>query len=293
MAGASRAREALVGEEGVLFAAPDVDELAALLAAGGVEHRLVGPDEQRELLPVLAPPEERALFDVRGGSIRVRETIAFLAREVADRLVRAEVLATHPDGDGARLLTSDGLWRCDRVVVCAGIRPPSLRLLSASSCRSRPACTRASPSRCAASTADSPAGSTARAATAPPSTRARSGRSAGSPSAWRPTTSTRVRISASSSSASAATSRRPCPGSPSADRAAAVLADPASVARGCFRPLAGRAGPLLRREQPLQVRARAGALGRAGGAVRPDPSGAQASAVTGRLTAAASSWFAW
>jgi sarcosine oxidase len=55
-----RAATPLVGDEGVLFAGPGVRESAELLTSASVEHRLVGEEEQRELLPALSPPTPAA-----------------------------------------------------------------------------------------------------------------------------------------------------------------------------------------------------------------------------------------
>ena len=121
-----RAGIPLVGDEGVLFAGPGAHEGAGLLAAAGVEHRLVGEEEQRELLPALAPPAPEALFEAAGGAIRVRPTIELLAASLGKRLHREEVIALRPEGDGVTLFTPEGLWRCDRVLVCAGARTHEL-----------------------------------------------------------------------------------------------------------------------------------------------------------------------
>jgi sarcosine oxidase len=121
-----RAATPLVGDEGVLFAGPGAEEAAGLLASAGVEHRLVGEEEQRELLPALVPPTADALFEVTGGAIRVRPTIELLSSGLGMRLVREEVLALRPEGDGVTLFTPVGLWRCDRVLVCAGARTQEL-----------------------------------------------------------------------------------------------------------------------------------------------------------------------
>jgi sarcosine oxidase len=121
-----RASEPLVGDEGVLYAGPDGREAGRLLADAGVEHRFVSEDEQRELLPLLAPPTDDALYDVRGGALRVRPSVRALVSRLGDRLVREEVLAVHKTDEGARLLTPEGIWRCERVVVCAGVRTREL-----------------------------------------------------------------------------------------------------------------------------------------------------------------------
>ncbi|HKP09433.1 MAG TPA: FAD-dependent oxidoreductase [Gaiella sp.] len=118
-----RAGEPLVGNEGVLFASPDAEELAALLAEAGVEHRVVDEHEQRRLLPVLEPPGGAALYDVRGGAIRAGEAIAALVAGLGERLVREEVVAVDRDG---LLETAFGSRRFDRVLVCAGARTPEL-----------------------------------------------------------------------------------------------------------------------------------------------------------------------
>jgi sarcosine oxidase len=117
------AGEPLVGDEGVLFAAPEADEIAALLAGASVEHRLVDEKEQRELLPVLAPPGGPALYDVRGGAIHVRETISALLARLGDRLVREQVLSLDREG---RIETASGPRRFERVLVCAGAQTPEL-----------------------------------------------------------------------------------------------------------------------------------------------------------------------
>jgi sarcosine oxidase len=97
--------------------------MAALLAQAGVEHGLVDEDEQRRLLPILEPPGGPALYDVRGGAIRVRKSVAALVDGLGERLVREEVLAVDRDG---LVETTGGSARFDRVVVCAGARTPEL-----------------------------------------------------------------------------------------------------------------------------------------------------------------------
>ena len=115
--------EPLIGDEGVLFASRDADELASMLAEAGVDHRIVDEEEQRRLLPILSPPGGPALYDVRGGAIRVRETIAALVKRLGDRLVREEVLAIDREG---RVETALGARRFGRVLVCAGARTAEL-----------------------------------------------------------------------------------------------------------------------------------------------------------------------
>ncbi|HUC34597.1 MAG TPA: FAD-dependent oxidoreductase [Gaiellaceae bacterium] len=117
------AGSALIGEEGVLFASPDAEAIAELFAAAGVDHRLVDEDEQRRLLPILAPPGGPTLYDVRGGAIRVREAVAALVERLGKRLVLEEVLTVDSDGG---VETASGSSRFDRVLICAGARTPRL-----------------------------------------------------------------------------------------------------------------------------------------------------------------------
>jgi glycine/D-amino acid oxidase-like deaminating enzyme len=117
------AGEPLIGDEGVLFASPEAEDLAVLLADGGIEHRFVDEEEQRRLLPVLRPPGGQALYDVRGGAIRGRETVAALVMRLGDRLVREEVLSVDREGT---VETASGSRRFERVLVCAGARTPEL-----------------------------------------------------------------------------------------------------------------------------------------------------------------------
>jgi sarcosine oxidase len=125
-----RAATPLVGDEGVLFAGPGARESAELLTSASVEHRLVGEEEQRELLPALSPPTPAVLFEAGGGAIRVRPTIELLVSSLGKRLVREEVIAVRLEGDGVTLFTPEGIWRCGRVLVCAGARTHELAMSS-------------------------------------------------------------------------------------------------------------------------------------------------------------------
>jgi sarcosine oxidase len=113
----ARAGMALIDPEGVLFASSEAEELGTVLAEAGVEHRLVDEEQQRRLLPILAPPGGPALLDVHGGAIRVRESVAALVSRLGKRLVREEVLAVDPEGG---METASGPWRFQRILLCAG-----------------------------------------------------------------------------------------------------------------------------------------------------------------------------
>src|SRR5436190_9221065 len=61
-----RAGVPLVGPEGVLFASPELESVAGLFRDAGVEHRIVDEEEQRRLLPILAPPGGRRCWTSTG-----------------------------------------------------------------------------------------------------------------------------------------------------------------------------------------------------------------------------------
>ena len=110
----------LLGRQGVLSCGPHIDERAAAFEAAGVPARFVDRDEQVGALQVIEPPEDRAVLDERGGYIDVRATVDRLAAALAGRLVAARVFSVTPDGDGAALHTSEGLWSAGRAIVCPG-----------------------------------------------------------------------------------------------------------------------------------------------------------------------------
>ena len=104
----------------MLICGPHIDERAAAFEAAGVPARFVDRDEQIGALPVIEPPEDRALLDELGGYIDVRATIDGLAATLAGQLVAARVFSVSPDGDGVALHTSEGLWSAERAIVCPG-----------------------------------------------------------------------------------------------------------------------------------------------------------------------------
>jgi sarcosine oxidase len=117
------AGQPLVGDEGVLFASPDAEEVAALFAEAGVEHRFVDEEEQRSLLPILQPPGGPVLYDVRGGAISVPQTVSALVERLGDRLVREKVVAVDREGG---VETASGRRGFDRVLISAGAQTPEL-----------------------------------------------------------------------------------------------------------------------------------------------------------------------
>ena len=120
----------VIGDEGALLVGP-AEVLAAharRFGVAGVERRIITADEVAEILPLSAPIPAGGLLDVRGGAMRVRETVDGLAAALEDDLVIAEVSGLHPDRTGAGLTveTTEGVWSARRALVCAGAATPRL-----------------------------------------------------------------------------------------------------------------------------------------------------------------------
>ncbi len=121
-----RAGVQLIGREGLLVGAPDPEAARADLERHGVEARLVRGREQAEVLPVFATIEAPVLFEPQAGAIRTRPAVEALSGWIRPHLVRSEVLGIHEGGLRVVLQTSEGLWRCDRVLICAGVSTPEI-----------------------------------------------------------------------------------------------------------------------------------------------------------------------
>jgi sarcosine oxidase len=109
-----RAGEALVGEEGALRLGGDVEADAARLRAAGVGAAVLETAGDRQ--PALAPLAGPLLWDPRAGAIRARRAIAWLRRELGDRIRSTAVASVAP----GRAETAAGPVRCGHVVVAAG-----------------------------------------------------------------------------------------------------------------------------------------------------------------------------
>ena len=121
-----RAGRRLVGDEGALLVDEDPEGMRARLAEAGLRAEVVGREAQRAALPALGPGAGCAVWDPGGGAIRTARAVAALAGALGDRLMSAEVVGLHPDGGGVVVQTTEGVWRADRVLVCAGARTPEL-----------------------------------------------------------------------------------------------------------------------------------------------------------------------
>ena len=95
----ARAGEPLVGEEGALRLGGDVAADAERLRAAGVAAEAL--ERAGDRLSALAPDAGPLLWDPRGGAIRAAATIAWLGRELDDRVIRADVREIDTSRPGA------------------------------------------------------------------------------------------------------------------------------------------------------------------------------------------------
>lgn len=112
----------LVSGDGAVFVIDDAAErLATIESVGGIDARLIGPEEIAERMPLSAPREGLALLDADGGSIRAAGTVAALVERLGDGLVGEDVLALRPRPEGTvDLFTGGRRVEHGAVVVCAG-----------------------------------------------------------------------------------------------------------------------------------------------------------------------------
>ena len=122
----SRASTELLGREGVLRFGDDVDSAMVRLREAGVAVELLSAAEQAEVLPGLASPAEKALFESSAGAIRVQRAIELLLGWLGRRVLLAEVFGVERLRSGLRLRTSGGSCDCERLVICAGTGTPAL-----------------------------------------------------------------------------------------------------------------------------------------------------------------------
>jgi sarcosine oxidase len=113
--------ELVSGDGAVFFGAAAAERLASIEAVGGIDARLIGPDEIAERMPLLIRREEHALFDADGGAIRAAGAVAALAGALGESFVGEEVVALRPRGEGTiELFTGGRRVEHGAAIVCAG-----------------------------------------------------------------------------------------------------------------------------------------------------------------------------
>ena len=110
----------LVGDEGALVAAPDLEAHARRFDEAGVEYAELDREGQRRTLPAATALGESALFDRRGGAIRAAAAVDGLSGLLGEAIAPAEVLGLVPERRGVEVHASEGIWRARSALLCAG-----------------------------------------------------------------------------------------------------------------------------------------------------------------------------
>lgn len=112
----------LIGDEGLLVTgAAIVDRWHTASREAGAPVRPVTPADAEAMLPIARLPTGPVLLDPTGGATRIRRAVELLRERLATRTHLAEVHAIEPLSDGCLVRTGGGEWRCDEVVLTAGI----------------------------------------------------------------------------------------------------------------------------------------------------------------------------
>ncbi len=116
----------LIDDRGALVVGAGVEPMRRNLELAGLDWSILDPAQARDRAGVRLEPGEPALWDPAGGNICVGAIMSYLAGATeADRTVtRLEVVDRR--GDGFDLMTPDGIWSTDHLVVCAGAGTPAL-----------------------------------------------------------------------------------------------------------------------------------------------------------------------
>jgi sarcosine oxidase len=120
----------LIGDHGCVVAGDGVPEMRRNLVAAGLAGEGLDLRRARELAGIVpvGAGDAPLLFDPAGGNICAGAIVSYLAEQTAGIRSLARVEAIERRGGGFDLLTAEGIWPTDHVVVCAGEGTPSLAL---------------------------------------------------------------------------------------------------------------------------------------------------------------------
>jgi sarcosine oxidase len=119
--------ELVSGDGAMFFGAGAARRLELIEAVGGIDARLIEPDEIAARMPLLAPRDEPALFDADGGAIRAAGAVAALAGALRESFVGEEAVALYPRPEGTvELFTGGRRVEHGTAVVCAGTSTAAL-----------------------------------------------------------------------------------------------------------------------------------------------------------------------
>jgi sarcosine oxidase len=117
-----RFRRRLVGDEGLILTGDDtVAGWAKAMADAGARYAVIDIKEANERIPVARLAGSAALLDPAAGPTRARRTVECLLAVCGGALCRDEVLEVTYDSNGCSVATAAGIWRCDEVIIAAGV----------------------------------------------------------------------------------------------------------------------------------------------------------------------------
>ncbi|MEA2298023.1 MAG: hypothetical protein QOF77_959 [Solirubrobacteraceae bacterium] len=116
----------LIGDHGAVIVGGRAEAMARNLEFAGVAGETLDADAVRRRVGAELAPGETALLDPAGGNICAGAIMGYLtaATEAQRTITRLEVAAR--GADGFDLLTPEGIWSTEHLVLCAGEGTPAL-----------------------------------------------------------------------------------------------------------------------------------------------------------------------
>ncbi len=116
----------LIGDHGAVIVGDRALAMRGHLEQAGLDSSMLDPAQVRDRAGVAIAAGEPALHDPAGGNICAGAIMSYLAAatEPQRTITRVEVVDRRPGG--LDLLTPDGIWSTDHLVVCAGEGTPAL-----------------------------------------------------------------------------------------------------------------------------------------------------------------------
>jgi sarcosine oxidase len=126
----------LIGDHGAVIVGERAEAMRRNLELAGLASEILSPQAARERAGVAVAAGESILYDPAAGNICAGAIMSYLTGATAAEreIARLEVVSGRPDG--LDLMSADGVWSTDHLVVCAAEGTPALA-------------TAASPFRCA------------------------------------------------------------------------------------------------------------------------------------------------
>jgi sarcosine oxidase len=116
----------LIGDHGAVIVGARVEPMRRNLELAGLGGSLLDAAEVRELVGVDVAPGEPALHDPAGGNICAGAIMSYLTAATEEQRTIARLEVVDRRAGGFDLMTPDGMWSTDHLVVCAGEGTPAL-----------------------------------------------------------------------------------------------------------------------------------------------------------------------